>query len=212
MSGNSYFSEPFDDPIDTCIFTTPAKGDFSELKCCKESVRGRLKSHFSAWEEIGSPSTVVSFIREGYKLPLLTIPESCGLANNKSAIDNACFVTKALEDRIAANCISIVNSQPRVVNPLTVSVRAEGKKRLVLDLRHVNPHLFKNISTAQQLLAEGYYLYTFNIKSAYHHVEILTAIGPTLGFNGHIRANQLILFLTYYHSACLLHLTYSPKC
>ena len=182
MSGNSYFSEPFDDPIDTCIFTTPAKGDFSELKCCKESVRGRLKSHFSAWEEIGSPSTVVSVIREGYKLPLLTIPESCGLANNKSAIDNACFVTKALEDRIAANCISIVNSQPRVVNPLTVSVRAEGKKRLVLDLRHVNPHLFKNISTAQQLLAEGYYLYTFNIKSAYHHVEIFDSHRTYLGF------------------------------
>ena len=115
----------------------------------------------------------MSVIREGYKLPLLTIPESCGLANNKSAIDNACFVTKALEDRIAANCISIVNSQPRVVNPLTVSVRAEGKKRLVLDLRHVNP---------QQLLAEGYYLYTFNIKSAYHHVEIFDSHRTYLGF------------------------------
>ena len=46
MSGNSDFSEPFDDLIDTCIFATPAKGDFTELECCKESVRGRLKSHF----------------------------------------------------------------------------------------------------------------------------------------------------------------------
>ena len=50
----------------------------------------------------------MSVITEGHKLPLLTIPESCILANNKSAIDNACFVTKALEDLIAANCISIV--------------------------------------------------------------------------------------------------------
>lgn len=146
-------------------FTTPAKGNFSELECCKEIVRERLKSHFSAWEEIGSPSSVLSVITEGYKLPLLTIPESCILANNKSAIDNACFVTKALEDLIAANCVSIVN-------PLTVSVRAKGKKRLVLDLRHVNPHLFKckfkceDISTAQQHLGEGYYLYTFDIKNA----------------------------------------------
>ena len=71
---------------------------------------------------------------------------------------HACFVTKALEDLIAANCISIVHSSPWVVNPLTVSVRAEGKKRLVLDLRYANPHLFKykfkceDISTAQQLL------------------------------------------------------------
>ena len=143
MSGNSDFSEPFDDPIDTCIFTTPAKGDFSELECCKASVRGRLKSHFSAWEEIGSPSSVLSVIKEGYKLPLLTIPESCVLANNKSAIDNACFVTKALEDLIAANCISIAHSQPWVVNPLTVSVRAEGKKRLVARLQTAKSSSFQ---------------------------------------------------------------------
>ena len=137
----------------------------------------------------------------------------------KRAINYYCLlVTKALEDPIAANCISIVHSQPWVVNPLTVSIWAEGKKYLVLDLRHVSPHLFKyksqckDISTAPQLLGEGYYLYTFDIKSAYHHVEILTAIGSTLSFNGHFRANQAILFLTYYCSLCLLHLTYSPKC
>jgi len=64
VSGNSEFSEFFDDPTDSRIFTTPTKGDFSELECCKESVRGRLKSHFSAWEEIGSPSSVVSVIKE----------------------------------------------------------------------------------------------------------------------------------------------------
>ena len=62
---------------------------------------------------------VLSVSKEGYKLPLLTIAESCVLANNKSAVDNACFVTKALEDLIAANCISIVHSQPWVVNPLS---------------------------------------------------------------------------------------------
>ena len=58
VSGNSEFSEFFDDPIDSCIFTIPAKGDFSELECCKESVRERLKYLFTGWEEIGSPSSV----------------------------------------------------------------------------------------------------------------------------------------------------------
>ena len=32
---------------------------------------------------------------------------------------------------------------PRVVNPLSVSVQANGKKRLVLDLRYVNKFLGK---------------------------------------------------------------------
>ena len=82
----------------------------------------------------------------------------------------------------------IVDSQPWVVNPLSVSVRDDGKKRLVLDLRHVNPHLNKykfkceDVTVAQQLLGEGYYLYTFDIKSAYHHVDIFESHRTYLGF------------------------------
>ena len=89
---------------------------------------------------------------------------------------------------LATQCISVVESQPWVVNPLTVSTRDDGKRRLVLDLRHVNPHLFKykfqceDITTAQDLLGEGYYLYTFDIKSAYHHVEFFQSHRMYLGF------------------------------
>ena len=37
----------------------------------------------------------------------------------------------------------MVNDQPFVVNPLSVSVQPCGKKKLILDLRHVNKSLFK---------------------------------------------------------------------
>ena len=36
-----------------------------------------------------------------------------------------------------------VSSPPHVVNPLSVSVQSGGKKRLILDLRHVNRHIWK---------------------------------------------------------------------
>ena len=110
------------------------------------------------------------------------------MRNNKSALDNNDFATEALNDLLATQCISVVESQPWVVNPLTVSTRNDGKRRLVLDLRHVNPHLFKykvkceDITTAQDLLEEGYYLYTFDIKSAHHHVEIFPSHRTYLGF------------------------------
>lgn len=123
---------------------------------------------------MGSSSSVLSVIKEGCKFSLLSILESCILVNNNSAIDNIRFFTNALEDLIAVKYISIVRSQPWVVNPLTMSVGTEGKKCLVLNLRHVNPHLFKykfkykDTRTAQQLLGEGYSLYTFYITSAYH--------------------------------------------
>ena len=69
-----------------------------------------------------------------------------------------------------------------------MSTQDDGKRRLVLDLRHVNPHLFKykfkcgDITTALDLLQEGYYLYTFDIKSAYHHVENFQSHRTYLGF------------------------------
>ena len=37
----------------------------------------------------------------------------------------------------------IVNEQPFVVNPLSVSIQPCIKKRLILDLRHVNKSLIK---------------------------------------------------------------------
>ena len=83
-------------------------------------------------EEIGSPDTVVAVIKDGYKLPLLTIPESRILANNKFAMDNAKFVTEDFEGLLAANCISVVNTQPWVVIPLTVAVRVGGENALCL--------------------------------------------------------------------------------
>ena len=153
-----------------------------------ETVRGRLRRHLHAWEELEATESVLSIIRVGYKLPLLTIPPSILLKNNKSALDNCTFVSEAIDILLACHCVSIANSQPWVVNPLSVSVQAEGKKRLVLDLRHVNPHLYKykfkceDICVAQQLLGEGYYLFTFDIKSAYHHIEIFESHQTYLGF------------------------------
>lgn len=81
--------------------------------------------------------SVSSIIKEGYKLPLLTIPHSVALRNNKSAFDNGDFVSK--DDLLVNQCASIVDSQPWVVNPLSVSVQDKGKKRLVLDLRKPPP-------------------------------------------------------------------------
>ena len=92
------------------------------------------------------------------------------LRNNKSALDNQAFVTEAITDLLTCRSIDMVDYQPTIVNPLSVSIRDDGKKRLVLDLRHVNPHLCKykfrceDVETAKQLFKRGYFLYVFDIK------------------------------------------------
>ena len=88
------------------------KADFLERECRPDSVRGRLKTNILAWKELKPTEAVLSVIKEGYKLPLHSIPESCVLQNNKSALNNNDFVTEALNDLLPTQCISVVESQP----------------------------------------------------------------------------------------------------
>ena len=104
---------------------------------------GRLRSNLSEWERIGSNSSVIQLIKVGYRIPFKTEPESVLLHNNKSALNDPSFVQTELENLVAKGCISCVTFIPKVVNPLTVAYNRNGKPRLVLDCRHVNPHLHK---------------------------------------------------------------------
>ena len=67
-----------------------------------------------------------------------------------------------------------------VVNPLSVSVQSNGKKRLILDLRHVNFFVkksnikFEDAKSFLQclLVSPTAWAGLFDIKSGYHHIEI----------------------------------------
>ena len=61
---------------------------------------------------------------------------------------------------------------PYVVNPLSVSVQANGKKRLILDLRYVNSHLqkksikYEDWKVAISYFEVGAYMFAFYLKSS----------------------------------------------
>jgi hypothetical protein len=73
------------------------------------------------------------------------------------------------------------------VNPLTV---AEGKKlRLVLDLRHVNEftHVskfkYEGLNSLADMFSQGFYFFTFDLESGYHHIDIFEPHQKFLGFS-----------------------------
>ena len=72
------------------------------------------------------------------------------------------------------------------VNPLTVAFNRDGKARLVLDCRDINSHLiqfrfqYEDVSVAKQIFQKGDFLFAFDLKSAYHHIEIFEDHKPTL--------------------------------
>ena len=61
--------------------------------------------------------------------------------NNRSAIDNASFVTAAIEDLVLAHCVEEYSVCSIVCRPLSVVSNSKGKQRLVLDLRYINHFL-----------------------------------------------------------------------
>jgi hypothetical protein len=81
-----------------------------------------------------------------------------------------------------------VDSVPQVVNPLSVAVQASGKKRLILYLRYVNKCLLKHKvkhedwRVALPYFEKDAYMFSFDLKSGYHHVDIYNEHQTFLGF------------------------------
>ena len=107
------------------------------------NVKGNLRGNFDFWKRIGTPSFILSVIERGYLLPFVSFPEPAVFKKNRSSLAHADFVEDAIRDLVESGRVLHTKVFPRVFNPLSVSVQANGKKRLILDLRYVNKFLHK---------------------------------------------------------------------
>ena len=76
----------------------------------------------------------------------------------------------------------------RFVYPLSLSVQANGKKRLILaTLASFFTSCTLNTKTGEQLyltqFARDAYMFSFDLKSGYHHVEIFEGHQTYVGFS-----------------------------
>ena len=107
-------------------------------------VKGRLKLHIQFWKgELGAPAWVLSTIKEGYVLPLKSEPTPNSRQNQASAMLNQEFVQQCVADLLMGGCIKEVSDVPYICSPLSVVESSGGKKRLVINLRHLNQFLWK---------------------------------------------------------------------
>ena len=82
-------------------------------------------------------------IKCGYRIPIISTPCKTHFPNNKSALDNESFVESAISELVSNHAVVEVPFVPHVVNPLSVSIQSSGKKRGILDLRHVNQFIWR---------------------------------------------------------------------
>ena len=97
-------------------------------------VKGSLKRNVSFWEHIGASRFICNTIVDGYKIPFIYTPPAASFGNNRSAIQHSEFVEQAISDLLIAGSVVECGCAPTVVNPLSVSIQPNGKKRLILDL------------------------------------------------------------------------------
>ena len=144
---------------------------------------GRLKSRYGKWADITSNGFILSVIEDGYKIPFKEMSESVDLKNNKTARDSMEFVKSEVNKLLENGCVVEVKDKPIVINPLTVATNKVGKQRLVFDCRHLNKCLqkfefkYEDAIVARRLFEKGTYLFSFDLRSAYHHIDILANIG-----------------------------------
>ena len=127
-------------------------------------------------------------IQSGYKIPFHTTPDPYYFDNKSSALRRKSFVEFQIRELLVNGCISEVSDYPEFINPLHVAVQPSGKERLILDLSHLNNFIVKthvkyeDLKTVLQLLKKGDYVFSFDLKSAYHNVDIFEEHRKYLSF------------------------------
>lgn len=152
-------------------------------------VQGRLKNKLSFWRNtLQAPPWVIDCIENGYCLPLKYLPPPYSQSNHRSAELHHAFVDEAVQSLVLNRCAVRVGEKPYMCNPLSVVSNATGKLRLVLNLRYLNQFLhvshfkYEDLRVAALMFEKHDYLFKFDLKSGYHHIDIHVEHQKYLGF------------------------------
>ncbi|GFR51496.1 hypothetical protein Agub_g13861 [Astrephomene gubernaculifera] len=152
-------------------------------------MRGRLRAKAQEWHAWVSNPLVLSWIVEGFPLSWEKgqPPPPHFAGNHASAEQHADFVDQAISDLLTAKSILEVPRKPRMVCPLGV-VEQGTKKRLIYDARPVNDYLhipkfrYEDLKAAPGFLLPDDFVFTLDLKSGYHHLDIREDCWQYLGF------------------------------
>ncbi len=153
-------------------------------------MRGRLRGQAQAWEAWVTNPLVLSWVREGFPLRWKTgqPPPPYYGQNHASAQQHASFVDQAVAELLLSASIKRVDYQPRVVCPLGV-VEQGPKCRLIWDGRRVNDYLhipkfrYEDLRSAPAFLLPNDWVFTLDLKSGYHHLDVREDCWDYLGFS-----------------------------
>jgi hypothetical protein len=153
-------------------------------------VRYRLRDQLQFWQSFCTSIFVLGIIAVGYQLPWANGPPASPYyaSNHPSAFQHASFLTQAVETLVQTGAVLAISKKPFAVSPLRVVPKGDNKLRLILDLRFVNsflkvdPFKYESIRSVVDLCQPNDYLFTVDLKSGYHHIDIHERNWQYLGF------------------------------
>ena len=176
------------DDVSSHHLMCPAEVTFESVSSMRLIVKGGLKEHILFWrEELVAPQPILSIIESGYVLPLISEPPVWSQKNQPSAKYKSEFVQTSIEELLADGCIKQVEQKPHICSPLSVVESSSGRLRLVVNLRYLNTFLWKqrfkyeDLRTAMLLFERDDYMFSFDLKSGYHHVDVAEVHQKFLG-------------------------------
>ena len=185
--------------------------------CCKDSVeklgsndstgpirnvKGSLRRNIDFWRSINAYESVLDMIENGVKVPFIETPSSKVFKNDKSALDNAEFVQETILDLLKTGRILETFTPCTVINPLTVSVNATGKKILILDLRYINQFVWKQTFKLDdwrvlfEYAHKGDFMFVWDLSSGYHHLDLFVGHQQYFGFSFEFQGRIRYFFFT----------------
>ena len=133
---------------------------------------------------------MLAWVEHGYQMewgPEGPAPSSSA-PNQPSALAHAGFVDEQVSEMLAAGAIAWEAVQPWVVSPLSVVPKANGKFRLILDLRRVNSHLagvtfrMESLTALTEIASPGDWMISVDQTQGYYHVAMHRAAHQYMGF------------------------------
>ena len=149
-----------------------------------------LWDHVAFWEGIGASDFALSVIKDGYKLNMKEIPEAYSEPNNESYRDNRDWVNSVVDNLVNVGIVSEVTKDDLVcISPLSVASHTRGKLRLCIDLSRClnefteSPRFrIESIKAALQFIEPNDFMFSFDLKSAYHWIPVNQEFWHFLGF------------------------------
>ncbi|CAI7734705.1 unnamed protein product, partial [Closterium sp. NIES-53] len=167
-------------------------GDPYEFAVTDKSVtqmRGRLRATLAWWSSWCPSSLILSVIANGYWLPWShNPPQPFYERNHLGAHTHAAFTRTAIRELTETGAAVVTPAaELTCISPLNV-VEQREKCRLILDLRKVNAHLtipkfkYEGLSRVADLARMGDWMFSIDLKSGYHHIDIHNSCWKFLGF------------------------------